>query len=448
MFVFKRTKRVTVMKNIKRMYDEQKLCDFELIAGDRSLKCHKMVIAAFSEWFQDWLLRDSNCASLKLPLSFTFENVKAILDYIYSGEFTLNKRNDLSSLVSKAAEIGITIDPKQLDIVIVKKPKASDKPSTNTKENAPQRDQTKENASKETNATVANSQISDQIQPVLNSTEIFSSNQSPEQNLKRDNTKNSNANKLAAQTQRASFEFRAIPLNQTVTNANLISNSPKIVSEIGKSRVSIPDSNIEKRKVDTGNCNSVVKDPAKNHPPLMEIEPNVIETEKSNKGMKIPSVSPLAAVNSLLEEETISDDFFPFSQIIPPEDVSPRNSGEMEAQAGNISKTNTPKTTKCPIQGCRNRFEKERELRNHVRRCHEKKSFPCPVCKKRYDRGKNFSQHMLNKHPDYMKSRYAAKKQGEGNETMETEADFIMNCTPEDIQVNVEPCIYDSQLFY
>ncbi|RWS29349.1 hypothetical protein B4U80_12731 [Leptotrombidium deliense] len=312
---FKRKKKIAVKisNKFRQYYKSQLFCDFTLYIGDEAIKCHKLILAAVSPFFENWFKCDDNVSSFKV-YNFSFEQIKALIDFVYTGHFSLKKKTDLKALISNANVFGIEINEEMLEVV--KKDMESRPSSAELMPPPPQPQQTSSS------------------QAVLSSrfVDLFGGDE-----------ENENEND-------PSMEMDAfLPYSQVIPPAQ-------------------PDTN--------GQTN----------------------------------------------DDAPGDEFLPFSQVIEPN--------------GNGNNTPTePKTPvkfKCNVPGCKHSFPKERELLNHKRKYHEKKNFRCPVaaCKKKFERGKMFADHMKEKHPDYVKERYA-KRHPDHDKDDEEDDDTIISCTPD-----------------
>lgn len=81
-------------------------CDVTLAVEGASLKCHKMVLAACSDYFQN-LFMDNTC---KHPIVFlkdiTFLQIRALLDYMYKGEVSVQEE-ELPALLKIAEALKV-----------------------------------------------------------------------------------------------------------------------------------------------------------------------------------------------------------------------------------------------------------------------------------------------------------------------------------------------------
>ncbi|KAG8559719.1 hypothetical protein GDO81_017428 [Engystomops pustulosus] len=90
---------------LKELLDENKFVDCFLKAGDKSLPCHRLILAACSPYFREFFLSDENEEKKK---NMELDNVdpavmEAILKYLYSADIDLNDGNvqDIFALASR-----------------------------------------------------------------------------------------------------------------------------------------------------------------------------------------------------------------------------------------------------------------------------------------------------------------------------------------------------------
>ncbi|XP_072274400.1 kelch-like protein 41 [Pyxicephalus adspersus] len=90
---------------LKELLDENKFVDCFLKAGDKTLPCHRLILAACSPYFREFFLSDESEEKKKnLELDNVDPNVmEAILKYLYSADIDLNDGNvqDIFALASR-----------------------------------------------------------------------------------------------------------------------------------------------------------------------------------------------------------------------------------------------------------------------------------------------------------------------------------------------------------
>lgn len=105
-------------------------CDVTLAVDGASLKCHKMVLAACSDYFQN-LFMDNTC---KHPIVFlkdiTFLQIRALLDYMYKGEVSVQEE-ELPALLKIAEALKVKGLVESDDNLAAKKTAASGKTAKN-----------------------------------------------------------------------------------------------------------------------------------------------------------------------------------------------------------------------------------------------------------------------------------------------------------------------------
>lgn len=102
--------------NLLSVFDQllqvEAFCDVTLAVDGASLKCHKMVLAACSNYFQN-LFMDNTC---KHPIVFlkdiTFNQIRALLDYMYHGEVSVQEE-ELPALlkIAEALKVKGLVEP-------------------------------------------------------------------------------------------------------------------------------------------------------------------------------------------------------------------------------------------------------------------------------------------------------------------------------------------------
>lgn len=78
-----------------KMYCDKLLCDFVLVAGEREVHAHKLILASCSTYFYFKFSNDRNLGLLN-RIEFdniTFETLTTVLNYIYNSEILINQDN-------------------------------------------------------------------------------------------------------------------------------------------------------------------------------------------------------------------------------------------------------------------------------------------------------------------------------------------------------------------
>jgi len=74
--------------DLLKSFESQEFCDFEIVCGDRGLRCHKVVLAARSPVLRAMLLNQmEETVNQKLePKNFDLETMQLLLRYLYRGQ--------------------------------------------------------------------------------------------------------------------------------------------------------------------------------------------------------------------------------------------------------------------------------------------------------------------------------------------------------------------------
>ena len=92
---------LTELWNDTNFHDVTLVCD-----GDQQVKAHKVVLASFSQFFKNILTKNPHQHPLIYIKGVNLENLKAILDFIYSGEVTIDQ-DSLDSLLQLSKDLEI-----------------------------------------------------------------------------------------------------------------------------------------------------------------------------------------------------------------------------------------------------------------------------------------------------------------------------------------------------
>jgi len=101
--------------DLYRSFEKQELCDFEISCGDRSIGCHKVVLAARSPVFRAMLTnemaeRDSRKVE---PKNFDYNTIHLMLKYIYKGQLEAVALEKHAEALFRAADYYEIIDLKR-----------------------------------------------------------------------------------------------------------------------------------------------------------------------------------------------------------------------------------------------------------------------------------------------------------------------------------------------
>lgn len=95
------------------MYMNQNLTDVTLGAEQKSIKAHKVVLAACSPYFQSLFIDNPNPSPTVLMRDAKFDDLKALVDFMYHGEVIVGQ-DQLATLLKTAESLQIT----QLSVVV------------------------------------------------------------------------------------------------------------------------------------------------------------------------------------------------------------------------------------------------------------------------------------------------------------------------------------------
>lgn len=95
----------------EELYKSESLTDVSLSTSDGPpVKCHKMVLAACSTYFHDMFIKQHpQDPTVCLLHGIKFEEIKAILDYVYTGECNVKH-----TLLPKVLEVG-----RELKVILI-----------------------------------------------------------------------------------------------------------------------------------------------------------------------------------------------------------------------------------------------------------------------------------------------------------------------------------------
>ncbi len=95
-------------QNFKEMYQEGVLCDVTLVAENHEFRCHRLVLAASSDYFRAMFTADfleKGADKVDMPIGRQY--LKDIVEYIYLGEIEV-KKDDVQELFVAAHMLGMT----------------------------------------------------------------------------------------------------------------------------------------------------------------------------------------------------------------------------------------------------------------------------------------------------------------------------------------------------
>lgn len=90
----------------QNMLVHENLVDVTLMCDNASIKAHKMILAACSPYFQNLFMTNPNKHPIVILSGVKFNDLKAIIDFIYSGEVNI-PQDQLNSLLKTAESLKI-----------------------------------------------------------------------------------------------------------------------------------------------------------------------------------------------------------------------------------------------------------------------------------------------------------------------------------------------------
>lgn len=103
----------SILRSFRELYLNQNLVDVTLGAEQKSIKAHKVVLAACSPYFQSLFMDNPNPSPTVLMRDAKFDDLKALVDFMYHGEVIVNQEQ-LATLLKTAESLQIT----QLSVVV------------------------------------------------------------------------------------------------------------------------------------------------------------------------------------------------------------------------------------------------------------------------------------------------------------------------------------------
>jgi len=100
------TETAKVGVDLFKAFENQEFCDFEIFCEDKSIKCHKVVLASRSPVFRAMLLNDMEESSTQKvePKNFDFNTMYLVLKFIYKGEIEPPMLDRHAESIFKAAD--------------------------------------------------------------------------------------------------------------------------------------------------------------------------------------------------------------------------------------------------------------------------------------------------------------------------------------------------------
>jgi len=99
----------SLTKSFRDLRDDDEMLDVTIVSDGRTFKAHKLVLSACSPVFKAMLKKDRNQPFLQ-PFIFlhgvNYEDIQAILDFMYNGEVSVNQ-DDLRSFLSIAEDLRV-----------------------------------------------------------------------------------------------------------------------------------------------------------------------------------------------------------------------------------------------------------------------------------------------------------------------------------------------------
>ena len=98
--------KVTVGEDLFKSFESQEFCDFDIVCGDKVIRCHKVVLAARSPVFKAMLLHNMEESNLDKvePKNFDFDTMNLVMKFIYKGEIEANMLDKHAVEIFKAAD--------------------------------------------------------------------------------------------------------------------------------------------------------------------------------------------------------------------------------------------------------------------------------------------------------------------------------------------------------
>ncbi len=94
-------------KRFNSLYEEGTFCDMILVADKKEFPCHRLILAATSDYFQCLLTADfceKDAQKIKMPIQSKY--LKMVLDFLYKQKFVL-KKEDVQKLYVAAHMLGV-----------------------------------------------------------------------------------------------------------------------------------------------------------------------------------------------------------------------------------------------------------------------------------------------------------------------------------------------------
>ena len=95
-----------VGQDLFKAFESQDFCDFEIVCGDKVIKCHKVVLASRSPVFKAMLLHnmeESNQQKVE-PKNFDFDTMYLVLKFMYKGDIETNLLDKHAESIFMAAD--------------------------------------------------------------------------------------------------------------------------------------------------------------------------------------------------------------------------------------------------------------------------------------------------------------------------------------------------------
>lgn len=84
-----------MMRKMETYAEKRQLCDVTLLVGDKRIPAHRIILSAASDYFAAMFtsdVREANQNEIRLK-DVDPEALVALVHYMYSGKYTLNKRS-------------------------------------------------------------------------------------------------------------------------------------------------------------------------------------------------------------------------------------------------------------------------------------------------------------------------------------------------------------------
>ena len=98
---------ISIIDSFRKFRSEETFCDVTLWTENESLNCHKVILSAFSSWFERMLSRSqgTSCTSVYLH-GISSNTIRNLVTFMYESELTISQE-DLSELLAVASDLEV-----------------------------------------------------------------------------------------------------------------------------------------------------------------------------------------------------------------------------------------------------------------------------------------------------------------------------------------------------